>query len=86
MSRRRRADDAAGLDGIITFFSSHHALHGEEVLKQKRIRAVLVPGPREISPNCGVALRFDWKDNRQVKLLFDENRIQYESLVFLPFS
>ncbi len=84
MSRRRGAGDAAGLDGIVTFFSSHHALHAEEVLKRNGIRAALVPGPREISPNCGVALRFEWSDNKQVERLFAETRIQYERVVLRP--
>ena len=84
MSRRRETDETAGLDGIVTFFSSHHALHADEVLKRNGIRTALVPGPREISPNCGVALRFHWPDKKQVERLFTENRIQYERVILLP--
>jgi hypothetical protein len=81
MSRRRKADEAAGLDGIVTFFSSHHALHAEEVLKKNGITNALVPGPRAISPNCGVALRFHWSDGEKVGRLCAENRIQYEKIL-----
>ena len=84
MSRRRGADKAVGLDGIVTFFSSHHALHADEVLKRNGIRTALVPGPREISPNCGVALRFHWPDKKQVERLFAEYRIQCERVILLP--
>ena len=86
MRRRRGWDDAAGLDGIITFFSSHHALHAEDVLKQNGIRAALVPGPREISPNCGVALRFQWADKDRVIRHMTEYRIQYERVILLPVA
>ncbi|MBN2324837.1 MAG: DUF3343 domain-containing protein [Spirochaetes bacterium] len=86
MRRRKKTGDATGLDGIVTFFSSHHALHAEEVLKKTGLRTALVPGPREISPNCGVALRFQWEEKKRVESLFAENRIQYERVIFLPVA
>jgi len=48
------------MDGLISFFASHHAIRAEMVLKRGGFTVQLVPGPRELSPNCGVALRFDY--------------------------
>jgi len=48
-------------DGLITFFASHHALRAEKVLTESALAAKLVPGPKELSPNCGVALRFRYE-------------------------
>jgi hypothetical protein len=48
------------MDGLISFFASHHAIRAEMVLKREGFTVQLVPGPRELSPNCGVALRFDY--------------------------
>jgi len=48
------------MDGLISFFASHHAIRAETVLKRDGLEARLVPGPRDLSPNCGVALRFDY--------------------------
>src|SRR5437868_6905431 len=47
------------MDGLITFFASHYALRAETVLKRGGLPAKLVAGPRDLSPNCGVALRFE---------------------------
>ena len=48
------------MDGLISFFASHHAIRAEVTLARLGFAARLVPGPREFSPNCGVALRFEY--------------------------
>ena len=49
-----KEENLSRLEGVITFYGSHHALRAHELLKKNKIDAVLIPGPREISPNCGV--------------------------------
>ena len=49
------------MDGLISFFASHHAIRAEATLTRAGLAARLVPGPRDISPNCGVALRFEYE-------------------------
>ena len=44
--------------GVVTFFSSQHAIRAEETLKEKGYEVSLMAGPKEISPNCGVTLQF----------------------------
>ena len=65
-----------GLDGIITFFGAHHALKGEKMLTEKGIKVKLIPGPREISPNCGTALRFDYNKRADAEILFIEKNFR----------
>ena len=48
------------MDGLISFFASHHAIRAEVTLTRAGLAAQLIPGPRELSPNCGVALRFEY--------------------------
>jgi hypothetical protein len=48
------------VDGLISFFASHYAIRAEAVLKRSGFRVQLIPGPKDLSPNCGVALRFDY--------------------------
>ncbi len=48
------------MDGLISFFASHHAIRAEVTLTRAGLAARLIPGPRELSPNCGVALRFEF--------------------------
>lgn len=55
------------LDGLISFYSWHHALRAEKVLGRSGYRVELIPAPRDFSPNCGTALRFEY-DRRQEAL------------------
>jgi len=72
------------LEGVVTFFGSHHAMRAERVLGGSGSRALLVPGPREISPNCGVALRFDYSRLEEVRELLDRSFVQYEAFHHYP--
>jgi hypothetical protein len=47
----------SGRCGIITFFSSQHAVQAEKLLKEAGYAVELIPGPKDISPNCGVAVK-----------------------------
>ena len=75
---------AAELEGVITFFGAHHALKGEKVLASEGFKVLLIPGPREISPNCGTALRFDTGDKEAVGRLLTENNILFEQIHHYP--
>jgi len=84
--KSKKKVDLSALEGVITFFGSHHALRAEEVLKKNSIQAVLIPGPREISPNCGVALRFDYSKENEVMRLFKEYFVHYEDMHHYPVA
>ncbi len=73
-------DVLAVYDGLVTFFASHHAMRAEKVLKKNGLAAILVPGPREISPNCGVALQFEYRCQEQVRVLLTQNKVQFEAI------
>jgi hypothetical protein len=72
------------LEGVVTFFGSYHAMRAESVLRKSSRRALLIPGPREISPNCGVALRFDFAQQEKVRELLERSFVQYESFHHYP--
>ncbi len=73
-------ESLSDLDGLITFYASHHAMRAEKVLTRAGRLAVLVPGPREISPNCGVALQFDYRQVEDVRGLLTQNKVQFEAI------
>jgi len=66
-------------NGVITFFSSSHALHAESVLKAAGYEVELVPGPKDISPNCGVAIRYEYLLTAQIKGVLDGKGVLYEA-------
>jgi len=82
--KRGQKEDLSKLEGVVTFFGSHHALMAEKVLKNNGFKAVLIPGPRAISPNCGVALRFAFEAGDQIKLILERNFVTYESIHLYP--
>jgi hypothetical protein len=68
------------LDGLVTFFASHHAMRAEKVLKKNGFAVALVPGPREISANCGVALQFEYYLAERVRELLTLNKVQIDAI------
>ena len=41
---------------LVTFFSTHHALKAEKILKKDHENIDLIPTPREISSECGFSV------------------------------
>ncbi len=70
------------MDGLISFFASHHAIRAETVLKRNGLAAKLIPGPKELSPNCGVALRFQYAERENVVTLLAAKSVRIDSIHF----
>jgi hypothetical protein len=68
------------VDGLISFFASHHALRAETLLKRNGLAAQLIPGPRELSPNCGVALRFDYAERENVVTILAAKSVRIDGI------
>ena len=68
------------MDGLISFYASHHAMRAEKVLREAGFRVALIPGPRELSPNCGVALRFVYAQAEAALTVLNRNKVQIEAI------
>jgi len=55
-------------------------MRAERVLERADLPARLVPGPREVSPNCGVAVAFVWEDEPEVERTLKAARIRFEAI------
>jgi len=66
--------------GVVSFFASEHAMRAERVLQRADIPARLVPGPREVSPNCGVAVAFRWEDEAAVERALGDAKVRFEAI------
>jgi hypothetical protein len=66
--------------GVVSFYASEHAMRSERVLERAGLAARLVPGPREVSPNCGVAVAFRWEDEPRVEEALQASKIRFESI------
>jgi len=47
---------------LITFPTTHSALHAEKVLQEAKASFLIVPTPREISSGCGLSVRIFGED------------------------
>jgi hypothetical protein len=66
------------VDGLLTFFSSHHAIRADTVLCRAGLDAELIPGPKDLSPNCGTAVRFQHTDLERVRELLDDAHVEVD--------
>ena len=51
---------------VVLFHSTSHALRAEAVLQRAGIQNKMIPTPRQLSSDCGMALRFDRADEEPV--------------------
>jgi hypothetical protein len=82
--RKGGGKSGEGLEGVMTFFGSHHALRAESVMQKAGFAVRLIPGPREISPNCGVALRFPYERREEAVSLLEARSVQFEAVHHYP--
>jgi len=60
--------------------SIHYVLKAEALLKTLDLSHDLVPVPRQIAADCGMAVRFQERDLEQVTGLFAENHFPVQGL------
>ena len=60
---------------VVLFHSTAHAIRAETVLQRAGFRIKMIPTPRQISSDCGMALRFDRVDQEAVAATLKENRV-----------
>ncbi|MGM0410137.1 MAG: DUF3343 domain-containing protein [Bacillota bacterium] len=65
---------------LFTFYSTHLALEFERSLKAEDIFVKLIPVPRKISSSCGLAGKIKEEDLSKVKVICDENKIEFEEI------
>jgi len=62
--------------GVVIFHTTSAVMRAEKVLMNESLNIKLIPTPREISSDCGIALRFDWDKEQNVKKILDEANIE----------
>ena len=60
---------------LFLFESIHQVMRAEKLLKEKGMEVDLLPVPREISSDCGVAIEMVLGLKEEVMRLFEENKI-----------
>ena len=60
---------------VVLFHSTAHAIRAEKMLKQAGLKIKMIPTPRQLSSDCGMALRFDRADEARVAGVLEEKRV-----------
>jgi hypothetical protein len=68
-------------NGIVLFHTSSSAIQAELLLKRAKFFVKLVPTPREYSSDCGIALRFDVSDSKEVQFLLEVAKVEISRIV-----
>lgn len=53
--------------GVVLFHTTTSALRAEKILQKAGLKVKLIPTPRELSSDCGIALRFEFSDRERVE-------------------
>jgi hypothetical protein len=60
---------------VVLFYSTAHAIRAEKVLSGAGFEIKMIPTPRQLSSDCGMALRFDRGNEEQVAAVLGEHRV-----------
>ena len=66
--------------GVVLFYTTSSAMRAEKTLRKENLTVKLVPTPRDLSSDCGIALRFDWDQAEKVESALDEARVEIEGI------
>jgi hypothetical protein len=60
---------------VVLFRSTSHAIRAEKVLEGAGFQIKMIPTPRQLSSDCGMALRFDRTEEEPVAATLEENKV-----------
>ena len=60
---------------VVLFHSTAHAISAEKVLEGAGFQIKMIPTPRQLSSDCGMALRFDRMEEEPVAATLGESRV-----------
>ncbi len=66
--------------GVILFDTNSSAMQAEAVLVRARQEIKLIPTPRELSSDCGIALRFAWNLKSEVEALLLQAKVEFAGI------
>ncbi len=62
--------------GVALFHTTSAVMRAEKVLRKGGVTVRLIPTPREFSSDCGMAVRFDLRDDQRVRALLQQANLE----------
>ena len=66
--------------GVVLFYTTSAVMRAEKLLKKEGFESKLIPTPRQFSSDCGIALRFDWKQYAQVNDILNTAHVERDAV------
>ena len=66
--------------GVVLFYSTSSAIRAEKVLRKAGFAFKLVPTPRHLSSDCGLALRFAWSLKEEIGRTLDLEGVEISGI------
>ena len=63
--------------GVVLFQSTNVAVKAERVTLEAGLNVRLIPAPRYLGPDCGVALRFPWEERTRVESVLTQSDVPF---------
>jgi len=70
--------------GVVLFHTNSAALRAEKVLLAAGMAVKLIPTPRQLSSDCGIALQFAWDDRLMTEAHLEEARVEAAGVHPMP--
>lgn len=67
-------------DYVAIFNSVHRVMKAEKLLKEAQLPILLIPAPRTLSSDCGLAIRYTAGDRTRVEALLIEASVAPEEI------
>lgn len=67
-------------DYVAIFNSIHRVMQAEKLLKERRLPILLIPAPRTLKSECGLALRYVASDRPRVEGVLAEEGVMPEEI------
>ncbi len=66
------------MKAIITFQSTHQVLKTEKILQKEGVDFDIIPVPKQISADCGMAIRIEMESIKRIERILEEKAIVYK--------
>ena len=67
-------------DYVAIFHSIHRVMKAEKILKKKQVDMLLIPVPRQLTSDCGLAIRYAEKDRQEIEAVLGDAGLSPEEL------
>lgn len=57
---------------VAIFNNIHRVMKAEKILKERRLEMLLIPAPRSLQSDCGLAIRYADKDREEIEAVLSD--------------